>query len=150
MGYYVTVEESKLEWKPDTNLNMVLRHIKQTMFNDNKFVEQHASGGSWSGGKKTSTHYAWINMDEAKATKTIYEMINQFVDDVDNSEDPVFYISMDSKTGQESVLFEQLAPFIKAGSFVDWRGEDGMHFRWMFDGETMKEVQGTITYDHED
>lgn len=52
----------------------------------------------------------------------------------------------DDKTGQEDVFLRFLAPFITAGSYIDWRGEEGEIFRWEFDGEKMAELDGKVVW----
>jgi len=50
------------------------------------------------------------------------------------------------KLGDDNVLFDAIAPFVKAGSFIEMRGEDGERWRWCFDGKTMVEKQAIIEW----
>jgi len=50
------------------------------------------------------------------------------------------------KLGSDDLFFQTLAPFVKAGSYVEMRGEDGSHWRWVFDGKSVKEVNPTIIW----
>ena len=38
-------------------------------------------------------------------------------------------LSYDSKIGQEALFLAAVAPFVKAGSYLEWRGEDGEAWR---------------------
>ena len=41
--------------------------------------------------------------------------------------------------GAEAFLFQALAPFVDAGSYLEMLGEDGEFWRWAFDGQHMRE-----------
>jgi hypothetical protein len=43
------------------------------------------------------------------------------------------------KAGDEDTLFRVLAPFVKAGSYIEMQGEDGARWRWEFDGTRVLE-----------
>jgi hypothetical protein len=51
------------------------------------------------------------------------------------------------KLGDDETFFETLAPFVKAGSYIEMEGEDGGHWKWKFDGKTMTEVSGKVVYE---
>lgn len=48
--------------------------------------------------------------------------------------------------GQEKKLFVALAPYVKPGSYIQMRGEDGELWRWYFDGTTCTEQEPAITW----
>ena len=50
------------------------------------------------------------------------------------------------KSGNEKYVFGAIAKFVEAGSFVQFRGEDGAHWRWVFDGESVKQVYATLVF----
>jgi hypothetical protein len=47
----------------------------------------------------------------------------------------------------EEEMFNVIAPFVKAGSYIEMQGEDGARWRWVFDGETCKEKNAEISWD---
>jgi hypothetical protein len=49
--------------------------------------------------------------------------------------------------GDDNILFEAIAPFVKAGSYIEMNGEDGEKWRWIFDGKTMVEKTATVSWD---
>jgi hypothetical protein len=51
------------------------------------------------------------------------------------------------KVGDEDTLFSAIAPFVKAGSYIEMQGEEGERWRWLFDGQEMTEKSATITWD---
>ncbi|PSR31229.1 MAG: hypothetical protein C7B46_17060 [Sulfobacillus benefaciens] len=51
------------------------------------------------------------------------------------------------KPGDEAILFQALAPFVDAGSFVAMQGEDGDLWRWVFEGQQMREQFPQMTWE---
>lgn len=52
-----------------------------------------------------------------------------------------------NKSWKELAIFNALAPFVKAGSFIEMDGEDGAIWRFQFNGKTCIENYPTITWD---
>jgi len=50
------------------------------------------------------------------------------------------------KLGDCNMLFEAIAPYVKAGSYIEMTGEDGARWRWCFDGTTMTEKTAKVTW----
>ena len=48
-------------------------------------------------------------------------------------------VHYNNKTGAEGHFFEAIAPFVQDGSFIEWRGEDGCEWRWLFTNGTCSE-----------
>lgn len=144
MGYMVNVGEQKLAFKKDVDLTAVLRAVKQTMLNP-ATMDEHAHG--FAAGEK---QYSWTETAKLRKATSIYDFIRQFVDDLsldDENDVYTFRIEFNSNAGDEEFLFETLAPFIEAGSYIVWTGEGGEHWRWEFDGTKMKTVTGRVVYD---
>lgn len=51
------------------------------------------------------------------------------------------------KLGSEVELFNCLAPFVKAGSFIQMSGEEGDLWRYTFDGKKMIEKYAKISWE---
>ena len=43
------------------------------------------------------------------------------------------------KSGSDFILFKAIAPFVEAGGCIEMEGEDGLQWRWLFDGKTCTE-----------
>ncbi len=52
----------------------------------------------------------------------------------------------DSKSWIEEEAFEVLAPYIAAGSYIEWEGEERELYRWEFDGIGMEVKYGSIVW----
>lgn len=61
-------------------------------------------------------------------------------------------ISLDfggEKWGDDRLLFDTLAPYVEAGSKIEYLGEDGNKWRFVFDGKTLKESRPQVTWSDE-
>lgn len=63
----------------------------------------------------------------------------------DQGETSRYLMNYDNKIGQEDEFFTVIAPFITAGE-VEWRGEDGNQWKWVFGTGTLRWFDGEITY----
>lgn len=148
MGYYTTLSSHDVRWKDGTNEAEVLQYVKATMFTDEALLA-HASGGSFpiKAGAPVSSYkwYSWIDMAKCRNAPHIADIIGEFFDEAAIT-DGEFWLLFDSKKGDEDVLLQTLAPFIEAGSYMEWRGEDGYLYRWEFDGTTMTEKSGEVVW----
>jgi hypothetical protein len=50
------------------------------------------------------------------------------------------------KLGDERMLFDALAPYVEAGSYIEMVGEDGDHWRWVFDGQQCIYQKANLTW----
>lgn len=149
MGYYVSTISSQFTFKPGTDLKAVLDDVKQKMFTDEALVSK-ARGGAWpKEGKAVEDHswYSWTNTRECRQAGDIYDIIQQFFETVDISDDRMsFEVYVDNKIGQEDVLLEHLAPYLEDDSHLRYRGEDGDLFGWRVKGGRLVEEQATVTW----
>ena len=54
---------------------------------------------------------------------------------------------MGEKSRNELTMFNVIAPFVKAGSYIEMLGEDGTRWRYVFDGAICKEVYARISWE---
>jgi len=104
-------------------------------------------GGFGSSGGKTTRHFAWVDMSFPDK-KTLPLMLERWrwSLELDDSGNAIGICFKGEKLGDDEFLFQTLAPFVKRGSYIDMRGEDGALWRWKFDGKTMKEQTGKVTF----
>ena len=50
------------------------------------------------------------------------------------------------KLGDDAILFEAIAPYVKKGSFIEMNGEDGCIWQWQFNGKTCIEKAATVSF----
>jgi len=107
-------------------------------------------GGSFSGGERTF-HFSWCDMSYVndtvfeKAFKKLRWETEEYQDDEGNIIDIEFY--GEKLGGDEEYILNAIAPFVKAGSYIEMYGEDGNIWRWAFNGEKCEEIHPTITWE---
>ena len=109
-------------------------------------------GGSW-GPNGTVKYYSWMNLSaddwRNRNIKTLEEGLEAWEFDVD-TDDQGNIISLwfdGEKAGDEDFMIEAIAPYVEAGSYLDFRGEDDAHWRWEFDGKTVTNQVGRVSFD---
>ena len=104
-------------------------------------------------GKETITdssgrHFSWVSQGFEKSP-TFNTIMGEWRWQVseDTNGDVVAISFEGEKIGDEETLFKAIAPFVKKGSFIEMRGEDGLMWRWIFDGKTVKEITAKIMWE---
>lgn len=111
------------------------------------------SGGSWGPNGAEKKWYSWMN-NSAEAfrsrsieslEKAIYEWgYDPETDDDGNIIDLYFE---GGKIGDEDQMFAAIAPFVRQGSYLDYRGEEGAVWRWEFNGQRIVEKTGRVVFE---
>lgn len=95
------------------------------------------------------SHYSWVKMNflDSKDVEEIFKCWRWSIE-LDPDTGNIVDIFFDGeKMGDDEALLKAIAPFVKAGSFIEMSGEDNAMWRWCFDGEKMVEKLPTITWD---
>ena len=50
------------------------------------------------------------------------------------------------KLGEDHELFKTIAPYVKAGSYIEMSGDEGTSWRWSFDGNTCHEISPKVEW----
>lgn len=109
--------------------------------------ELDMTGGRWHGQERTFAWYAWT--DHARWRSRGFATFEDAISDwdffvlVDDDGDIVDLCSRDTKLGQQELVLAAIAPWVEAGSHLDFEGEDGYRWRWEFDGGSVREVELT-------
>lgn len=64
----------------------------------------------------------------------------------DEEENIIGILFQGEKLGDDLKLFEAIAPFVRSGSFIEMRGEDGSMWRWKFKDGEVKEVYPRVEW----
>jgi hypothetical protein len=94
-------------------------------------------------------HFSWVSHDFEKL-KTLEEMLCEWRWNSKIDEDTGDVIGLEftgEKYGDDDLLFKALAPFIEAGAVIEFRGEDGAQWKYVFDGVTYKEKHSKVVYE---
>ncbi len=96
-------------------------------------------------------HAGWVRNKEVVNAKTFEEALRAARFSVWGSHDSDEYskISFEGEkySGDEMTTLEAIAPFVKKGSYIEMLGEEGEHFRWVFNGKKMQEQQAKIVWE---
>jgi hypothetical protein len=139
MGYYVTLEESHF-FLPIENYEKAY----QAMCLLNKTHDHLKHGGSWSGGKQTEKWFSWMPSNYPEILPDAISILESLGFQVAHDERGINHLYYDSKTGQQELFLEAIAPYVETGSYLVWRGEDGDRWATKFaDGQIS--AHGVVT-----
>jgi hypothetical protein len=86
-------------------------------------------------------HYRWVTTKTVLAAPTLKEAMEEWryeltTDPATGDHTAITFTG--EKSGDEDVLFPAIAPYVTAGSYIVFMGEDGARWRWVFDGTTAR------------
>lgn len=142
MGYRITLENSAFGIKAE---NVAAAHQAVIALMDE--VAEKGTAHTFSS-STTLVYYAWVD------TLTVQES-ESFEAAMEEWRWPISYDRAGNVTkikfsgenaGDDFHLFKALAPFVKAGSFIEILGEDGDRWRWVFDGKTCRQIDPEVVW----
>lgn len=147
MGYYVEVIES-CAYVPADKVEAACRGMEPMMSPEQ--IVQDGQGGSWSGGKQEKYCYSWVDDDKCRKLLAENDLagfieawgFTPWTDEQGN----IYLGGYDSKTGQEELMLQNLAPFMEPGTHMVWRGEEGELWASVFTDGKMHEKQVKIVW----
>lgn len=124
MGYYMDQQETR--FRIDAG-NLPLAH---------KALAQSGLNGGW------------IRFTDLEKSKNFTEAMSSCRYDVEiDSNGNVFDITFTGeKLGDDVEIFGLIAPYVKRGSYIEMRGEDGATWRWNFDGKEVREIYPDVAW----
>jgi hypothetical protein len=148
MGYYVRIEAADFVIPADkiAEADKAVRRL-------NKTAHDRKTGGSWWRDEEGAEHerrfFAWMPEDYhlKRVCPTLASILQELGFETDVDDDGNLHVNYyDSKTGNEEVFIEALAPFVKEGSYIEWCGEDSERWRQIVrDGQVVAEA-GYVVY----
>lgn len=91
--------------------------------------------------------FSWLDWNYHETTDSVDAVLEHLGFDVETSADGTRSVSYDNKTGAEDVFLAALGPFVDAGGFVEWSGEDDRFWRDEFTGTDLVQKEGRVVYD---
>ena len=142
MGYYMSNREADFKIKSE-NIPGALEAMRKLATQTNR-----GSGGSWSSKGKTSSSFAWVDTEKFANAKTLKDALHEWRWEVEFMAEDIITIYFEGeKLGDDSILFDALAPFVEPGSYIEMSGEDNAIWRWSFDGKTCVEESPYIDWE---
>jgi hypothetical protein len=110
------------------------------------------SGFTSRGGAIIERHFSWVTTENFVNAKTLAQAMQEWQWLADEDADGnITYISFEGeKLGDDGVLFEAIAPFVKDGSYIEMSGEDGCRWMWCFKNGKMTEKTAKFVYDEDE
>jgi len=141
MGYYMSQWNTRFFIPAEYKAN-ALQAIKYLAQN-----EPSMRGKRRQSGKKVETWLSWVDMAYLQDT-TLYKALEKWRwTPAENEAGDIIDIRFDGeKLGDEALLFDALAPFVREGSYIEMHGEDETWWRWWFHNGGCHEVTPTILW----
>lgn len=127
------------------------KHVKEcreaiNAMHDPETLRANAGGGSSTGER----WYSWVRNPPKGGFKSLVDAFvawrySAYVDE-DTGDVVVEYFNGE-KWGDDEQLYSVIAPFVKTCGEIRCRGEDGAHWRFVFDNGDVIEQSGTLTYE---
>lgn len=114
--------------------------------------DSNMSGGSYGAGRDIRW-YSWMNNSAEAFRNRSVESLETALDEwgyepeMDDEGNVVDLYFSGGKIGDEDKMFSAIAPFVRKGSYLDFRGEEGAIWRWEFDGQKMIEKSGRVVFE---
>lgn len=144
MGYYITLEESTFALR-DEHKEAALETLKALNAPSNNHLKR---GGSFAGGGKTEHWFSWMPADYDKTVTSLEEVFVLLGFEVGEAPDgAMLLVGYDTKTGQEDLFLGAIAPLVEDGTYLQFVGEDGDRYRYVFKDGKMETKYATLTWD---
>lgn len=156
MGYYTRITETNMFISKD---DFVYCYEAMCKLNDRDDLKK---GGSWGGGNGISADnprpegmtyhpakwFSWLDANYPEKCKTMQDILFELgFEDIKLDEDGnLIDLWYDNKTGDEALFLQIISPYVKAGSYVNWIGEDGTRYQFFFNGKEMIMKAGVISW----
>jgi hypothetical protein len=94
-------------------------------------------------------HFSWVTTEEFFRAKTLEKALRawRYSTEEVNEEDLGISEFTGEKLGDDFLLFQALAPFVVKNSYLQYQGEDGTIWRYVFDGETCEEKTARFVWE---
>lgn len=152
MGYYVDIDECNI-FIDKNHFNDCYKAM--CALNDHDDLKNGGSYGGEIDGKsqrpeglnyRPAKWFSWMDANYPETCPTFTNILHSLgFDPSFDEEGNLIYLRYSSKIGQEELFFNTIAEYIRPGSFITWRGEDGDMWQWYFD-KTLKHRSPTITW----
>ena len=94
--------------------------------------------------------FGWVRAELVQNCKSIFDILAEcrWDVDIDIGGNIVGIEFTGEKLGDDiETLFNAIAPYVQAGSYIQMSGEEGEQWKYVFDGASMREVQGRVVFD---
>jgi len=145
MGYYINTNEQ--------DFLLPVEHLHsayEAMCALNKH-DDLKRGGTYSADlDKRESWYSWMASNYPEITNNILDIFEMLGFDIDLDDDGnITGLQYNNKDGAQDIFLAAIAPFVADGSWINWDGEDGDRWRFIYRNGRMKIVPAVVTYPEE-
>lgn len=146
MGYFVQITDSNFVL-PKENYEAAYKALCDlNQHDDLKGGKRYTNDGSLCGNDPRpegldyhpARWFAWMLPDYPKHLKSLQEVLKELGFELLENDEGIYGLAYHDKVGDEEVFLEELAPFVKDGSYICWEGEDGTILHQLFKNGKMK------------
>ena len=142
MGYNAMITEANFTI-PAGNLDAACQALK----NLNKSDDGKSGGYSWEKDAETVKSFRGMDSDYDQKLHSAEDILKELgFGLVTTGDGDLMVTDFDQNSGDEQLFLAALAPFVPAGSYINWEGDDGQRWQDYFDGATHTEKVGVTTY----
>lgn len=100
------------------------------------------------GSGEADGNFRWVNTEKVLNAASLNAQFKEWgwAPTLDLQGNIVDLVFESEKLGDELKLFKAVAPYVKAGSFIDMYGEEGDMWRWHFDGADCQELEAQVGF----
>lgn len=146
MGYYIDVSVNNVVIPAD-KVQVCLAAING--MHEKNVVMSRGGGGEWKAGSKADGWYSWVRNPGTEGFSNLLDALGDWrweaTEDVLGSVTIEYFTG--EKYGDDELLFTAIAPYIAGGGAIEFRGEDGAMWRYLFEGGEMHEQSAEISWE---
>lgn len=145
MGYYIHITDCNIRIPKNQFANACM-HLEQIGFLTDT---EHMTGGCMSG-ESRKHWYAWVDMGELEhriESGDLVGVLDLFGFETGLDKESLENLFFNSKSGNEEHLLRCLAPFFRDGDYIEWQGEEGERWRYVFENGKMDILHPTVIWD---
>lgn len=153
MGYYVTGEgyiSVPADKLTDAYNALVELNKHDELKTGGRFgagVSEGKPANSTSVAENPNRWFSWMDWNYDEVCSTAEEILQQVGFETEETpDDGLELFGYDSKSGAESHFVNAIAPFVNEDSTMEWSGEDGERWRWVFENGEMITEHAVITW----
>lgn len=99
--------------------------------------------------RKMGGHFSWVDEDYDQRCRDMQDVLKAWRYEASYvaSGDLVLDYFLGEKAGDDEQLFARIAPFVKSGSFIEYHGEEGEKWRYVFTDGAFTEQHGKTIWE---
>lgn len=143
MGYYIKQRDSHFIIKKG-NIPKAFKALKALSKQTHR-----GSGGTYFQGQSTPS-FAWVDTNKFQNAKSLKDALSEWrweieIDADTGDVDSIYFEG--EKMGDDTILFDALAPCVEDGCYIEMSGEDGAIWQWAFRKGKMIEQGAVLDWD---